>query len=274
LSKASEYTKHRFLDEAGDLTFYGKGKREIVGTEGVSNTFILGMVKFKTPLSVIREEIIRLRQSVSTDGYYKDIPSIQKKIRKGAEEGRGYYFHATDDLPEIRKTFYDFINTLDCSFEAVVARKELDRFTSQHREDESEFYADTLSHLLKNKLKSTDELILHIAERGKTTRNSTLVSAYTKAKDRYSRSNPFDETVTDIKLNVQNHFTEPLLDISDYFCWSIQRVFERGEMRYYHFLQDKISLVIDIYDKQKYQNSKNYYRRGNVLTSENCLAKK
>jgi len=35
---------HRFLDESGDTTFYGKKKRIIVGDIGVSKTFILGMV--------------------------------------------------------------------------------------------------------------------------------------------------------------------------------------------------------------------------------------
>ena len=35
-------TYHRFLDEAGDATCYGKGKINIVGSEGVSNCFILG----------------------------------------------------------------------------------------------------------------------------------------------------------------------------------------------------------------------------------------
>jgi hypothetical protein len=39
---------HRFLDESGDTTFYGKRKRVIVGEKGVSKCFILGMVKFKS----------------------------------------------------------------------------------------------------------------------------------------------------------------------------------------------------------------------------------
>ncbi len=38
---------HRFLDESGDTTFYGKKKRVIVGENGVSKSFILGMVKLK-----------------------------------------------------------------------------------------------------------------------------------------------------------------------------------------------------------------------------------
>jgi len=35
------YHKHRFLDEAGDTTFYGKGKVSTIGNEGSSHCFIL-----------------------------------------------------------------------------------------------------------------------------------------------------------------------------------------------------------------------------------------
>lgn len=31
---------HRFLDEAGDTAFYGKGKTSILGTAGVSNCLL------------------------------------------------------------------------------------------------------------------------------------------------------------------------------------------------------------------------------------------
>ena len=38
-------TFHRFLDETGDTTFYGKGRKLIVGQDGVSLSFGLGMVR-------------------------------------------------------------------------------------------------------------------------------------------------------------------------------------------------------------------------------------
>jgi hypothetical protein len=54
-----------------------------------------------------------------------------------------------------------------------------------------------------------------------------------------------------VVFNVQNHQTEPLLNIADYLCWPVQRIFERGEMRYYNFVQEKISLVVDLYDSER-----------------------
>ena len=56
---------HRFLDEAGDTTFYGKGKKNIIGTNGVSNVFILGMIKVKDPLDEVREKINTLQEKIT-----------------------------------------------------------------------------------------------------------------------------------------------------------------------------------------------------------------
>ena len=110
-SKDKEFF-HRFLDEAGDTTFYGKGKIPIIGkVEGVSLCFILGMVKFKEPLKEMREKIITLQNEVERDSYYNEVPSILKKKQK-----TGFYFHATDDIPEVREKFYKFLRSIDFSF--------------------------------------------------------------------------------------------------------------------------------------------------------------
>ena len=120
-------TIHYFLDEAGDTTFLGKGKVNIIGKNGVSNCFILGMVKFNDDLNRIRAEIRTLQKQVENDRYFKEIHSINKKKTKG-----GFYFHATDDIPEVRKLFFDYIGKIDCSFEAIVGRKEMERFEKKH----------------------------------------------------------------------------------------------------------------------------------------------
>lgn len=276
---------HRFLDEAGDTTFYGKGKKAIIGTEGVSKCFIIGMVKFKEPLPEIREKIIALQEQVINDPYF-DVVSVRKK-----KQASGYYFHATDDLPEVRKLFLDFIKTLDCSFEAVVGRKSVERYETLHKGKEQYFYADMLSHLLKNKLNFSDKLVLHIAERGKSTKNANLELALEKAKERLAhsinRKNFSNELAAsgieqklisrkDLKtgtvFNVTQPVQEPLLTVADYFCWSVQNVFEKGEMRYYNHIAGQVSIVIDLYDKKKFSGWNNYYTPKNPLTAENKIS--
>ena len=93
-------TYHLFLDEAGDTTFYGKGKIPIIGHEGVSKCFIMGMVRFNMPLSEITERVVSLQNSIANDSYFRGVPSIEKKRNKF-----GYFLHAKDDVPEVRKLF-------------------------------------------------------------------------------------------------------------------------------------------------------------------------
>ncbi len=259
-------TSHRFLDEAGDTTFYGKGKVPIIGFNGVSKCFMLGMVKFREPLDDVRQKVLDARLAVLSSAYFSGIPSIAKR-----EAGGGFYFHATDDIGEVRKEFYDVILGMDCSFEAVVGRKIPSLYENKHNGKEAEFYADLLSHLLKNKMTGEGKLVLNIAQRGKTTRNAILEMAKQKAEARFAANKPGKEISAKIEFNVQNHRTEPLLDVADYLCWTIQRIFELGETRFYEYMQDKISLVVDVYDSNNYAGNNNYYKKKNLLTAANKI---
>jgi hypothetical protein len=260
-------TSHRFLDEAGDPTFFKKGRIPAVGEPGISLAFSLGMVKFSGELPPIRTEVRRLAEAVAQDEYLNRIPSVAKKIAGG-----GFYFHATDDPPEVRERLFRYIHSLDCSLEMVVARKIPALFAKKHHSKDSEFYADLLSHLIKNKLKLGQRLVLNVAERGPTTRNTNLELALAKAHERFAKRRSREEVSSTVVFNVQTPRTEPLLCVADYLCWSVQRVFERGEMRHYEFIREKVSLVVDLYDMGHYEGGKNYYTRERPLTAGNKLS--
>lgn len=257
---------HRFLDEAGDTTFFGKGGIPIIGNAGISRTFIIGMVRFNTDLPETRLKIIELAKEIESSTYFKNVPSIIKRTEKG-----GYYFHAKDDLPEIRKLFFDFINTLDCSFQAVAGRKLLELYVKKHNKRSNEFYADLLSHLIKNKFERYDRLVLNIASRESSTSYQNLQTSLQKSKERFLKKNESKSIKAQVSFNVQPYTKEPLLSIADYLCWSVQRVFETGETRFYDYMQDKISLVVDLYDRENYSGGKNYYTSKNPLTIKNKI---
>ena len=236
--KRSTYEYHHFLDEAGDPTFYGKGKSVIVGTPGVSICYILGMVKFNNDLDTIRNEVMQLQKQVDNDPYFKKVGSIEKKRNK-----HGFYFHATDDIPDL--------------------------YLTRHNQNPHEFYADLLSHLLYNKLFNKNRLVLNIAERGTSTRLENLKFGLQKAEEKFHVCNPSTILNHNIVFNVQNQTSEPLLNIADYFCWSVQRVFEKGETRYYEYLLDKIMVVVDLYDEEGVKTGNNIYTPKNPLSAEN-----
>ena len=153
----------------------------------------------------------------------------------------------------------------------VVGRKIPALFARKHNGKDSEFYADLLSHLLKNKLKLGQRLVINIAERGKTTRNHVFELAMTKARERFAKKQDASTISSEVVFNVQNPRTEPLLCVPDYLAWTVQRVFERGETRHYDFVRERISLVVDLYDAEKYAGSRNYYTPKRTLTAENKL---
>ena len=132
-------------------------------------------------------------------------------------------------------------------------------------------YGDLLAHLIKNRLKRAGTLVLNVAERGSSTREKVLTAALELATERAGKKWGAKNLKARAVFNIQNPRTEPLLTISDYLCWAVQRVFEKGEMRYYNYLAEKIRLVVDLYDIDKYEGFRNYYDKKNPLTQANKI---
>ncbi len=259
---------HRFLDETGDTTFYGKGRIPILGEYGVSNVFILGMVRFDTDLNEVRKVIADAQKNVEQSRYYSKVPSVIKRVEKG-----GFYFHAKDDLAELRKEFFDLILSFNCSFEAIVGQKDIQLFERKHNGKDNEFYADLLSHLIKNNLTEHNKIVLNIAELANSTNVHTFNLALTKANNRFAISNPKDTPRTKVEFNIRKFKDEPLLTVVDYFCWAVQRVFEQGETRFYDYIADKIATVTDLYNKKSGTHAALVFDKNNPLTEENKIKK-
>jgi len=259
-------TTHRFLDETGDTTFYGKGRKLIIGQEGVSLCFGLGIVRIDRPLNDVRQEISALQRQVEADTLLNTIPSVQKRIASW-----GFYFHACQDSPNVRSLILRYIHDLSCEAEIVVAHKIPKFFRNKHHDREEELYGDLLAHLIKNRLKRAATLVLNVAERGSSTREKVLAAALELASERAGKKWGAENLKARAVFNIQNPRTEPLLTISDYLCWAVQRVFEKGDVGHYNYLAEKIRLVVDLYDTDKYKGYRNYYHKKNPLTAANKI---
>jgi len=260
-------TYHRFLDETGDTTFYGKGRKLIIGQDGVSLSFGLGVVRIDRPLADVRQEVCALQAQVEADPLLNTIPSVQKRVASG-----GFYFHACKDSPDVRSVLLHYLRDLPCEAEMVVARKIPALFEKQHHAREEEFYADLLAHLIKNRLKRPGTLVLNVAQRGSSTRDKVLSDALKLATERAGKRWGAGQLQARAVFNVQNSRTEPLLTVSDYLCWAVQRVFEQGDVRHYNYLAGKIRLVVDLYDRDNYEGNRNYHDKKNPLTAQNGLS--
>jgi hypothetical protein len=257
---------HRFLDETGDTTFYGPGRSLILGQGGVSLSFGMGVVRIDRPLAEVRSEIALLQQQVECDPLLNTIPSVRKRVASG-----GFFFHACKDTPDVRSVLLRYIHALPCEAEIVIGRKIPALFEKTHQGRDDLFYADMLSHLLKKRMKRDRRLVLNVAQRGSSTREHVLNEALWLALQRAFDRQGVEGIKSHVVFNVQNPRVEPLLTVSDYLCWSVQRVFEQGETRFYDYLSDRIRLVVDLYDRAKYAGHRNYYTKKHPLTSANKL---
>jgi hypothetical protein len=246
MSKLPIHKYHRFLDEAGDTTFYGKGKIPVIGDEGVSTYFLLGILILNESVEDVRKKIVDLQTQIVNDPYFGPVPSIRKKKNKA-----GYFLHAKDDVPEVRKMAFELINTIDCHFDAVVGKKNYQIYEKKHNGNQSEFYADLLSHLLIDNLNDHERLVLNIAHRSECTTHKNLEKGLEKAMKIAFYKYPYRCNSCKMVFNVQQPTTEPIINIADYFLWALQRKLERNETRYVDFLGARIRSVQNLYHEEE-----------------------
>lgn len=260
--------RHYFVDEGGDGTlFAGKGK-VIIETEGCSRYFMLGLLDVPDPLSLQRQ-MDDLRAGLLNDPYFKDVPSMQPQAGKTA-----LAFHAKDDLPEVRREVFALLRqTEGLRYFAVVTDKwrvlEYVRQRNQHdpayRYHPNELYDYLARRLFKNLLHKDSGYEIVFAKRGASDRTAALQAALEAARQRFAEQ-------WGIPVNAPIHVissTPPQragLQAVDYFTWALQRLYEKGEDRYWNYIWNAVHLVQDI-DDRRVKDYGVYYAQKKPLTA-------
>ncbi len=250
MKKPLDVENHFFVDESGDPTFFDKLGNLIVGQGGCSPVLILGFIETSCPAH-IRQELAKLHKEVAADKYLESVPSIKKT---------NVAFHAKDDVPEVRQAMYKCIAGMDFKAQFVVARKIERVFRNTCHSNESRFYDRLVTQLFENVLHRHAANRIYISRRGTSDRQEPLEAAVKLGIGNFEAKWQ-TEVKTQIKLLTQTPVGEPCLQVIDYMNWAVYRAFVRSEMRYYKFVEAKVSLLVDLYDSTKYP--KNWYKRGN-----------
>lgn len=210
----------------------------------------MGFIQTEDPKS-IRNELTKLTDQLTKDEYLKGIPSLQKSLTA---------FHAKDDSAEVKQAVYKAIVNLNFSVELIVARKIENIFKKRHNRKETEFYDDLITRLFQNKLHTSSLNEIYFAVRGSRERQKPLEDAIQKAVSSFEEK---WKVKIDSQINIypQRPSGEPCLQVIDYINWAVQRAYIKNDMRFYKFIEDKISYLVDIYDTDKYP--KNFYNRKN-----------
>ncbi|BAZ88911.1 MULTISPECIES: DUF3800 domain-containing protein [Cylindrospermopsis] len=267
LTEKISSVRHYFVDEAGDpVIFNGKGKI-LIGSDGCSHFFILGLLDVANTES-LSQDLENLRANLLADPYFKKVPSMQPENKKTA-----LYFHAKDDIPEVRREVFNLLQRHELKFFAVVRSKDkLLEYVRQrnqndpgYRYQQNELYDYLTRRLFKNRLHKDDEYNICFARRGTSDRTEAFKVALESARAKFAEQWGITSTAT-INITANIPPNSPSLQAVDYFLWALQRLYERGEGRYVEFLWSKFALVHDI-DDTKFARYGVYYTRKNPLTA-------
>ena len=244
--------RHYFVDEAGDSTLFNRRGRIIVGTEGCSRFFILGLADIPDPVTLGRD-MEALRARLLADPYFKGVPSMQPEARKTA-----LAFHAKDDLSEVRREVFSLLLRHQMHFFAVVRDKlKVVEYVRQRNEREpsyrynpNELYDYLVRRLFRDRLHKDDEYEIFFAKRGKSDRTKALLEALQAARSRFSQRWGI---VSEAPIHVSPTAPPkcPGLQAADYFLWALQRLYERHEERFVALLWPLVSLVHDVDDTRE-----------------------
>ncbi len=256
---------HYFVDEAGDLTVFGRKGRVLVGQPGVSLSFMVGFCELPDPAAVTAS-LAALRANLMADPYYKGVPSMRAGGRKTALS-----FHAKDDLPEVRREIFRLIPSFKPKIIVAIRRKPA--LVALGRTGVpvtgNRIYDDTISRAGKTLMHRADEIRVVVAKRGNTTRNAAIMAALERGRDSFNRkwSTHHHQPIHIVVGAPSDH---PGLQVTDYLLWGLQRLLERREERYFMAVAEHFSVILDL-DDLRHNRYGEYFTRRNPLTLETLL---
>jgi hypothetical protein len=254
--------RHYFVDEAGDPVLFNRRKQVVVGQEGCSTFFLLGLLDVASP-ETLGLELESLRERLLADPYFAGVPSMQPTQRKTAVG-----FHAKDDLPEVRREVFSLLMRHDLHFFAVARdKRRIVQLVREHnlkqpryRYHPNQLYDRCVSRLFRDRLHQHDAYRIVFAKRGTTDRTSALRKALEGARANFRRKWGV-EAKAPIEVVPSGPARDPCLQATDYLLWALQRLFERQEERYWNFVWPKVRLVYDIDDVRNNEYGEYYSQR-------------
>ena len=259
-----------FVDEAGDPTLFNRRKQVVIGQEGCSRYFIMGVLHIADPEQV-SQELNQLRMELLADPNFKRVPSMQPQQKKTA-----IAFHAKDDLPEVRSEVFKLLMRHEMRFQAVVRDKQAvlsyvrqrNEHDPAYRYQQNELYDALVSRLFKNLLHKANAYRVCFARRGSSDRTAAFGAALEQARRNFNLTwNKIGTAPVEVLSGWPAQHTA--LQAVDYFLWALQRLYERQEERYLDLIWPKVSLVHDVDDTRQKKYGV-YYDKRRPLTLAAC----
>lgn len=265
VDEQAQTASHYYVDEAGDLTLFDKKGRIIVGRENVSKYFMVGVACIPDPVYVGRE-VEKLRKALLADPYYTNVPSFKPENKKTA-----VCFHANKDLPEVRREIFKLLPTFNAKVIVAIRRKSILAENAQtsfkvfgQKLNTNQVYDDLVKRLFRNLLHKAGKNEITFARRGKSAREEALRRAIEKAQENFFvKMSIVSNQPTNITACYPSESTG--LQVVDYYLWALQRLYEKGEDRFYQSVVKDYRLIMDLDDTKRKEYGE-WYSDSNPLT--------
>ena len=223
-----------FVDEAGDTTLFGRHGKVLIGTEAVSRFFIVGRLEVDDT-DALEADISALRAELLADPLLQAVPSMKADAGKTA-----LFFHAKDDVPEVRHAVFKLLMRHDLRMSAVVKEKhhlladvrghEAANPKYRYKANGHEIYDDLIARLFGRFGEFGVKREIMFAVRGNKPRTAAL-KAVLDDIDKGFESDfgfpPHGHTVVVSSTPAKSAG----LQACDYLLWALQRFYERNEER-------------------------------------------
>lgn len=251
-------SKFYFVDEAGDPTIFDSRGKVLIGSNGCSRFFAVGVADIPDALR-LSHDFDALRQRLIADPFFKGVPSMQPAAKKTA-----LMFHAKDDLPEVRREVFALIQKHDLRFSAVVRDKmevleyirRRNQAHSDYRYDPNELYDFIVRRLFRERLHKHGHYRVCIARSGNADRTRALTEALEEARAEFAM-NRGTEMLAGLKSCRPHPFASRHCKRPTISCGA----FEKHEDRFLQYLWPQCSLVIESDDKRENDYGVYYTKR-------------
>jgi hypothetical protein len=238
LIKGKQYI---FLDESGrPETITIKGKNLVA--EGVTSEYlVICAVVTQNPMNIQRQVLnAKLAGLASTD--LANHLSIKHSLE---------VFHASSDTEPIRQYVYRRIADMT-DFKALILVAEKLKAYDSFQKNRDSFYNAMCGQLLKRVLHTHEECSIVISRKDS---NLGIQKNLNTEIDRL-RLEYFEEHGIEVKtrFNFEHnpHYSHSALQIADYLAFSVFKVFENKERKYFELVKGQISFIQDIFNKKVY----------------------
>ena len=238
-----------FVDEAGDTALFGRYGKVLIGTEAVSHFFIVGRLEVDDA-DALEADISALRAELLADPLLLAVPSMKADAGKTA-----LFFHAKDDVPEVRHAVFKLLMRHDLRMSAVVKEKhhlladvrghEAANPKYRYKADGHEIYDDLIARLFGRFGEFGVERHVTFAVRGSKPRTASLKTVLVNIDKGFEGDfgfAPHGHTTVVSSYPAKSAG----LQACDYLLWALQRFYERNEERYLQAMWPKFVRVLDL----------------------------